>query len=264
MKITATRRDDILKRKSEYEADRATRQSQYDAQANKYHSAKQALLDSVESQVLSAIGDSTIDLQVRVDRYGFSEGLQVCVDSNQNRVHAEDKALSWDWRVWLDEDGTVKKETSSWSGLQATTRTQLDSLRETLRVLEILNSIDWAHILDEANRNTPKYEDYITMKNPSWEKSPNWDAELLEADLEEAINNKLAIKGVGYKYYRGDCWYLVVGETPKQYSVVEVSDFYRERSEDEFKSKFQEGYSYKISKSKFLEIIDNPVETREV
>ena len=32
MKITCTKRDDILKRKSEYEADRASRQSKYDSQ----------------------------------------------------------------------------------------------------------------------------------------------------------------------------------------------------------------------------------------
>lgn len=36
MKITSTKRDDILKRKSEYEADRSSRQSKYDAQYRKY------------------------------------------------------------------------------------------------------------------------------------------------------------------------------------------------------------------------------------
>lgn len=262
MKITASQRDDILKRKAEYEADKAYRQAKYNEQYKSWDAARDGLFESVKAEILRELGNVAIDLDVRV----FTKfGANICVDvkSNENRVHAEDKALSWTWSAYLNKSGDVQKESSSWSGLNATTRAQLDSLKETLRVLEILNDLDWATLLTTANSSLPKYSDYVTIKDPSYESTPDWNAELQMVEIEDAIKHGTLLKGVGYKYYRGDCWYRIVRETPKNYDVIEVSDFYR-RSDEEFKQMIETMSPYRISKDKFMEILDSPIVTLEV
>ena len=51
MKITCTKRDDILKRKQEYEADRSQRQARFDAQFKNYRYEDLSRQQTVENAV---------------------------------------------------------------------------------------------------------------------------------------------------------------------------------------------------------------------
>ena len=59
-------------------------------------------------------------------------------------------------------------------------------------------------------------------------KAADFRQELEEADLEEAIENRSFIKGLknSGRSYRGDVYYLVLSESPKQYKVVECPASY--------------------------------------
>ena len=160
MKITCTKRDDILKRKSEYEADRSSRQSKYDAQYRTYLEEDGRREEKIRNDVIGAIGETSLDLTVDVSGR-FEHKYEIRVSDEDDKFN-EDKALSWDWKVYLDKNGDVKKESSSWSGMNAVTAKNLSNLKEIVRVLEILNNIDFKMLLEEIR--PPKYQDYVTEK----------------------------------------------------------------------------------------------------
>ena len=139
MKITCNRRDDILKRKQEYESDRAKRQAKYDEEYRAYKEEEYDRRRSLQEAVIRAIGSTTLNLEIAVGpRLDGGYGVHV---SDEDDKFNDDKALSWDWRVSLDTNGYVKKESSSWSGLNAVSAANLRNLKEIVRVLEILNNI---------------------------------------------------------------------------------------------------------------------------
>ena len=113
--------------------------------------------EKIQLAVVEAIGDSSEAIDVHVSR-GFKGGISCKIQGNDRNLFDTGKALTWEYTASVDKEGNVQTETSSWSGLQATTREQLDSLRETLRVLEVINQIDWASILSaeglEINSST--------------------------------------------------------------------------------------------------------------
>ena len=58
MKITCTKRDDILKRKQEYEADRSKRQARYDAQYKQFSDQDRYRQETIENgTVFSNLSD---------------------------------------------------------------------------------------------------------------------------------------------------------------------------------------------------------------
>lgn len=262
MKITCSKRDDILKRKSEYEKQYNERKSRYDSQHEEYDKAIHNVYQGVESAVLEAIGPSSIKLDVRCSTSLHGQ-LECAISSNDHNVFDKSKALSWVWSVHLNEDtGEVMKESSSWSGLQATTREQLDSLRETLRILEIINELDWQDILSVS---LPKYSDIITEKNPAYDSNkPDFDRELLEVDIEESVGVNRLIRCVGgSKNYRGEVYVGIVKESPTMYTIFDIPASALTPNSDgtygwnnyssipELVSHHQ--YTYRVTKDKFLD-----------
>ena len=269
MIITSSKRDDILKRRADYEADKALRQARHDEQAEKYDAAVEAMCNTAADYVESKLsGLSKLDIDVWGDRAFRSQGIKITVKVNGGKLHAADadSALSWTYQVQLDRSGNVQKESNSWSGLQATTEAQMDSLRQTLTALEILNNIDWMSVV---NVDLPKFSNYITEKDPRYEQSPNFDQELLEADIEDAIGNNVLIKGDSYKYYRNGSYYGILKETASQYTIFELPAKMTEQtasdnaaeSLSEYVEKEGKPYSYRVSKATFRRLIHTPVET---
>ena len=267
MIITSSKRDDILKRKADYEADKALRQARYDEQVEKYDAALDAVCNTAADYVESKLsGLSKLDIDVWGDRAFRSQGIKITVKVNEGKLFDDDSALSWTYQVQLDRSGNIKKESSSWSGLKATTEAQMDSLRQTLTALEILNNIDWMAVV---NVDVPKFADYTTEKDPRYEQSPNFDQELLEADIEDAIGNNVLIKGDSYKYYRNGSYYGILKETASQYTIFELPAKITEltasdneaESLSEYVAKEGKPYSYRVSKSTFHQLIYTPVKT---
>lgn len=270
MIITSSKRDDILKRKADYEADKALRQTRYDEQVEKYDAAVDAVCNNAANYVRSKLsGLDKLDIEVWGDRVFRSQGIQINVKVNERKLFDADNALSWTYQVQLDRSGNLQKESSSWSGLQAVTEAQMDSLRQTLTALEILNSIDWMPVV---NVDVPKFSDYTTEKDPRYEQAPNFDQELLEADIEDAIGNNVLIKGDSHNYSwvnRDGSYYGILKETASQYTIFElparrleqIASDYEAESLSKYVERAGKPYSYRVSKSTFRKLIYTPVET---
>jgi hypothetical protein len=126
--------------------------------------------------------------------------------------------------VGLDAEGNVVKETGSWSGLKATNAQQLESLRQTLGALEYLNSINWVDLLDRA---LPNWGDYVHTSVPDRRDRPNFEQQLMEADLEELVGADKAVKVENWESsgYRGEyVWVQLITESPAQYTVRVYGD----------------------------------------
>lgn len=259
MKITCTKRDDILKRKSEYEADRASRQSKYDAQYRKYLEEDRRREEKIRNDIIEAIGETSLDLTVDVSGR-FEHKYEIRVSDEDDKFN-EDKALSWDWKVYLDKTGDVKKESSSWSGMNAVTAKNLSNLKEIVRVLEILNNIDFKMILEEIR--PPRYQDYVTENNPKYETAPDFDRELMEADIEDCIGTRKGILGTGSKFYRGNVYHFIQRETPSSYNMWDIPAYYVEKNDGSLSDLFEKyndaGSNYNMRKDKFFETIEKPI-----
>lgn len=261
MKITSAKRDDILKRKSEYDADRASRQSKYDKQYEAFRDEDRSRQSKIIDDIRGAIGYTSLNLDIDV-RSMFSDNYEVAVSDESDKFNP-DKALSWSWKVTLDKNGEVKKESSSWSGLQAVTAKNLSNLKEIVRVIEILNKIDFKMLLEEVT--PPNYEDYVTEKNPKYETAPDFDRELMEADVEDTIGNRKGILGTGSKFYRGDVYHFIMRETPSSYTIWDIPAYYVETNDGSLSDLFEKysdrrnEYKYNMRKDKFFETIKNPI-----
>lgn len=259
MKITCAKRsrDEIIRDRDEYDAKKKQVNDAYDEQYEEWSNALYDVYDSVRSEVEDRLANfDALDLEVHVSS-GWNDRLEVRVESNQHNLHSEHKALSWDYRASLTKEGEVKKETGSWSGLNAVTEEQLESLRQSVACLEILNSIDWAAILSTP---TPNSDDYITVNKYDVNRNrPNFEQELKEAEIDEAIQHGSWIKGHGYKWYMPSApvYYKVLKETPLQYEVIEAWE------NDVLAGKGDQTYSYRIKKDTFFQVINYPVEVKE-
>lgn len=246
LKITMSRRDDILKRKQAYDDAYSKREQEY----NQYRDDMQFVLNNLVDIIKSKIGDTLLDLNVYVNMV-FGGGIEATVNNGDN-PH-DDQALNWRWSVVLTRDGEVKKDSGSWSGLSAVTPEQINNLKESVRILEILNSIDWGHVLQVE---LPKYEDYMKTEIPEHE---NFEDQLFEEDLQDAIADGKLIKGHGYRYYNRNAtvFYHVINESPTQYTVEEIH-------EDYVSDQARWPDSYRIKKDTFKTLLDKPIKTVEV
>lgn len=245
MKILAVNRDEILKRKKEYEENEA----RYDAEYARYAENMDSFYAGIESSIRDAIGPTSISLSIGVNtRHG-----KIAVTVDNGFTPNPDSALTWNWNVQLSDEGEVIKETGSWSGMSATTPENIADLKESVRILEILNNLDWKKLLSQT---PPKYDDYVKT---SPRVRPDFERELLEADIEDAVQDGKLIKGWSYKYYRSNVsvYYRIIKETPKSYEVQEIYEGYLSEP-DRWPD------PYRIQKDKFVEVINIPLETIEV
>lgn len=240
--IMMSRKDEILRRKQVYEEARKQHKQEEEAWSNSVDST----LESLSQLVRDKIGTTSLRLNIYADMKYSVMSIQVNNGDNPN----DDQALNWRWSVTLDKAGNIIKDSGSWSGLSAITQHQIDNLKESVRILEILNNIDWSDVL---NVELPRYEEYVKTAVPDRE---DFEGEMMQEDIIDAMEQDKLLKGHGYKFYtpRSTVFYKILRETPKQYEVQEISEL---NISDP--SRWPE--SYRIPKSKFLELIDKPVQT---
>jgi hypothetical protein len=240
------RRDDILRRKQAYE----DAKNQQDTEVSQYRQANRDIMQNLNDLIRSKIGETSLNLSIDTDR-SWRSGVEVRINNGSN-PHDE-QALNWDWRATMTDEGDIKKESGSWSGLSATTPEQIANLKESVRVIEILNNLDWNELLTVE---FPNFDDYVKTEVPERE---NFEKQLLEADVEDAAEQGLLIKGHGYKWYapRATVFYNVLNMTDKSFRVQEVY-------EDDLSDESRWGSPYTIRKDKFFEVIDKPIKTAVV
>lgn len=269
MKITASRRDDIIRERDQFEADFKSRQEAKDRETSNWQKATQETLTLVKELVQDELPETS--LQIEIDaRTSFGDTIEVTISNQRFSPHVEGNALSWNWTVRLDQQGNVVKESNSWSGLKATTLEELDSLEETVKVLRACNAIDWTTILSIA---LPKFDDYVQDRGPS-PKRPDFEGQLREAEIEECVGQPVLVQGLasessGFRVGT-QIYYLIVKETPKQYVVHEAAQFQLDNWKSqgltglEILKEIKSRYSYRINKAKFFSLIESDYETLDL
>lgn len=263
MRIRASRVDDIRKAKEEYETGRARRQEQYDQQERAYQDDERWSAALVEDAIRSQLGTVGLEAFFIQVKPSWNRGWEVRVgQENHHSVRTID-ALSWDMSISLESDGSVKRATNSWSGMNAVTPDQLNELQEIVRVLGELNSMDWAAILNMSKSN---YSDFVTMEDPRYEKHPDFDAEMLDAQLDELVGTNRAVHGTAVEstgYRVGvDVWYQILSQTPAMYTCRCASDF--EVKDRGLAAINDYGYTIRVKKSTLRSALDIPLEIQDI
>lgn len=219
MKITTSRRDDIVKERDAWQSEFDEQTSRYESQENEYNAEYARRGRSIQSAVEQYLSEFKLNLRIDVTS-DFSSGYTVIIYCN-DKLFDESTALSWDYRISLGDDGTLKAESGSWSGLRATTAEQLSDLKESVRCIEFIQHMDWVSILSVRK---PKYSDYVTEERPV-NRSKEFANRIRQADIEDKIENGEEIPGIknSGRIYLGDVNYVVVSQTPKRYKIKEIA-----------------------------------------
>lgn len=262
MKITCSKRDDILKRRDEWK-------NQYDALLSKYHSEQDNYIDAYYGKAQSIVDTvqnmlSEFDaLNIRISALPESGNTYYSVNIfvNDDNKFDDDVALSWSYKIDVSDDGEVSKSSGSWSNLKVTTPAQLESLKQSVACIEKIMNTDWSFLLDIPR---PKPSDYVQTRPPK-DMSRDFDKELLEADIEDMIGTHTIAEYNGpTRYYTnkyGNKVYLgFVSETSKMYKVFEVSS----SRLDSITYEDAVDLSYNLRKDTVLNHLVTPLNTEEI
>ena len=210
MKITANRVSELKERRSQLRDDINRMSAEHDTQLNNYRDARKSAAKQLEKKVADLIGPTSLALAISANReyVNFSDDGDsitwfVKVSAHSNDMFAEGTSLTWHWSAQLDYEGKVLKDSGSYSGLKAVTAEQIDDLKESVRIIEILNNLDWATILNTPAPDRKEYVDedlQIKLRDLNRE---NLDSasELLDESIKQAIedgNVLLGLKSIGY------------------------------------------------------------------
>ena len=238
MKIIASKRDDLLKQREEYDAKRAAIAQREDEADKAFRQADYAAAKAVEKAVSDMIGNTTLQLDVRADTSWRSfatdepSSWRITVSANDRDHFDKARALSWHWEVDVDKQGNLVKDSGSWSGLRAVTEEQLADLEESVRILKLLNNADWSGIL---HMPMVKWSDYfdkgmLDEKHKLDRERPDFESELIAAQLEDILNGNTAVGLKQDSYFRGsDIWILPTKISDKFITGYIFPGFYFDR-----------------------------------
>lgn len=256
--IRAADRDDILRRKAAYEQERSERQARHDNQLNQYNAANRGVIDALRDSIYAQLPDKELDVKVFPSLRKFYR-VEITNDSEYEQGGS---ALHWSYSAELDRDGNLVTESNSWSGLEATTAYNIRDLKKTATTLEVLINMDWQTILENAV--APEYRDYVTEDDPAWEASPDFDQELLEADIEDIVGKYVLAKGVDNK--NRPVYYGFLKENPKTYTVFTLTEYYINQHNGLTMDDYTRAskYTEQLRKSDITRKINSPLELVEV
>ena len=132
-----------------------------------------------------------LDINVYVDR-NWGDAIEVRVQCAENS-RSEATSLRWDYKATLMSNGELKKETGSWSGLQACTIDQIENLKQCVGALEDLNNIDWKSLLSVTPIN---WDDYYNYEKEDETPEYDYDTELKLELLRDILGQDKAIEFV--------------------------------------------------------------------
>lgn len=213
-----------------------------DQQSRDYYMMVKKVKDEVANYVTDVIESATssdfiADLEVRVNLEKFSQDTQPSVEVSvmygENRVTDDALPLKWTWRFEFNrfggsrrgENNSAERETSSWSGLNATTANQLSLLRQSVDALEALQKITDDDIISIVNKSMPSYSDYVTQEVDPQPNNEGLDVMRIEA----LVGEDAYVGGDGakksYSTGRFATYYKMIKDTGKQFQV-EVYSLY--------------------------------------
>ena len=233
----------------------------FDEQKRRYKVERKSATDAVAAYVRAQIVGATnkefandLRVFVDVDRWVHDNyrRAEIRVDYGENRVSDESLPLKWSWRFNVDSKGRTSRESSSWSGLNATTSDHIAQLRQSVNALEALSNLDDERLAELAFQNAPAYDEYVTQ-------------EVDRLDETDYVYKKLdALAGedvfvAGDKKWYGEYYYKIVKDTGKQYAVEVWYLAYAMRANDRDHSTFMLYDTKRYRKDKLYDMIQTPV-----
>lgn len=219
MKITAGRWDDIARQRQEYDDETQVLENKYKERRDEYKKVLHGQSSAIEREIAEMIGPTSLPLEISVDPYGSytNNFWSIHIMANDHRNSDDKVALVWNWDVSMRDSGEVVKDSGSWSGLKAVSAEQIADLKESVRVLEILNNADWATILTAPKANYEEYMDNEVSNALRDRKKarPAFEDDLIAAHLEDLVGSHTAVKLTDDPYWRGNVWMFVTGLTDK-------------------------------------------------
>ena len=254
------RRREIDQQAQKYNVERDAKKNEYDAQMGNYRRVVMDIEDNVRSNLEQVLPYSDL-IDIRVSRdYDWSSGapyLSVKISYDLNKT--KNQSLAWSYSVGLDRDGNIKKESNSWSGLNAVTQEQLDDLEKSIEILKKLNIIDWESIV---KTDVPSVKDYVTTKTLP---EKDFTFEQFNADLEDFVGQDVIFISKYLKsenFYGSKYGYIIKRLTNKRVEYVPIYDpIVRLKNNKDYtnyiKEQSQEGYTETMSKEKLLKALGN-------
>ena len=206
--------------------------------------------DNVRSNLEQVLPYSDlIDINVSRDYNWRSDKPYLSVKISYDLNKTKNQSLAWSYSVGLDEDDNVKKESGSWSGLNAVTQEQLDDLEKSIEILKKLNIIDWESIV---KTDVPSVADYVTTETLP---EKDFTFEQFNADLEDFVGQDVIfiskyLLDNPKNYYGSKYGYIIKRLTNKR---VEYTPIYNPVVE--IKNKDFTGYAKEISQRGYIEVM---------
>ena len=256
MRIVASKKDDILRRRDEWKEEYDVKLAEYYSQKDKYNQEYRRRAESIQQTVEGFLSEfDLLELDVRVSS-DWQGAYEVRIECDESRKFEDISALSWNYCIELDSAGEIKSTTNSWSGLKATTPEQLDSLKQTVSCIETIMNLDWKTILSVK---TPNISDYVTAEYPQ-DRSREFDDELLHAEIEDIIGTHKVVEYDNPKYYRGETYVGILSQTNSMFTIFEIHSTEIGKKTYEEVSK----YPYKVRKSTFFDYVSKPLNIKEI
>lgn len=265
-RVVASRLSDLLDKKTRFEEQKAKRQAQEDEWSIARRDVLSAASEKIKEYLSHYADDSYMsDLEVRISS-SYGDGYEARVLYAQSKVHDDSIALKWEWQASLMKDGSIAKESSSWSGLNSTTTDNISNLRVTLNVLEALASITDDQWKEFLNIQVPDIDDYVTEKVEY--PGMHFDQEVWEAKIADMIGTNKAVvdlsnvrrvPSVDYLQNHSVSYSVLrpIGETPKrfrveQYTIVnKPNDYMQSHWVDTFQMSKEKMYENTLSPDTF-------------
>ena len=254
------RRREIDQQAQKYNVERDAKKNEYDAQMGNYRRVVMDIEDNVRSNLEQVLPYSDlIDIKVSRNYNWRSDTPYISVNISYDLNKTKNQSLAWSYSVGLDLDGNVKKESNSWSGLNAVTQEQLDDLEKSIEILKKLNIIDWESILKTY---VPSVKDYVTTKTLP---EKDFTFEQFNADLEDFVGQDVIFisKYLNSENFYGSRYgYIIKRLTNKRVEYVPIYDpIVKLKNNKDYtnyiKEQSQEGYTETMSKEKLLKALRN-------
>ena len=255
------KRREIDQQARKYNTERDARNNEYNVQKDTYRNVVRDIKDGVKSNLEKILPYSDL-LDINISQeYNYNNDFKpyLSVKISYDLHKTADQSLVWNYYVSLDRNGNIKKESGSWSGLNAVTKEQLDDLEKSIEILKKLNIIDWESIV---KTDVPSVKDYVTTKTLP---EKDFTFEQFNADLEDFVGQDVIFISKYLKsenFYGSKYGYIIKRLTNKRVEYVPIYDpIVRLKNNKDYtnyiKEQSQEGYTETMSKEKLLKALGN-------
>ena len=233
----------------------------FDEQKRRYKVERKSATDAVAAYVRAQIVGATnkefandLRVFVDVDRWVHDNyrRAEIRVDYGENRVSDESLPLKWSWRFNVDSKGRTSRESSSWSGLNATTSDHIAQLRQSVNALEALSNLDDERLVKLAFQNVPAYDEYVTQEVDNVD-----ETSYVYKKLDALTGENVFVAGEE-KWY-GRYYYKIVKDTGKQYAVEVWYLAYPSRAGGRDSSQFMLYDTKRYRKNTLYDMLQMPV-----